>query len=217
MMRARVGTGLVAAGCIALVSTILTACDDGSSSPSIAGSPATVATVGQAYRFQPRLVNISKGRSLSFTISNKPSWASFDRTTGALSGTPGQVGRFPNIEIGLVAGTVRASLPSFTISVQPAPPVPPVPPVSAANAVTIFWQAPTENTDGSVLGNLSGYKIYYGEASGEYSSSIDVANPGLTSYVVQNLPAGQYYFAVTSYNSAGVESGFSSEVSAALN
>jgi hypothetical protein len=82
--------------------------------------------------------------------------------------------------------------------------------------VTISWQAPTDNTDGSAITNLSGYKVYYGEASGEYSSSIDVPNPGLTSYLVQNLPAGQYYFTVTSYNSAGAESGFSPEVSATL-
>ncbi len=88
---------------------------------------------------------------------------------------------------------------------------------TAADTVTIVWQAPTENTDGSALSNLGGYKIYYGETSGEYSSSIDIPNPGLTSYVVQNLPAGQYYFTMTSYNSAGLESAFSPEVSATLN
>ena len=216
MMRARVGTGLVAAGCIALISTILTACDDGSSSPSIAGSPATVATVGRAYRFEPRLVNISKGRSLSFTISNKPAWASFDSSSGQLSGTPtaNQVGTFRAIQIGVLDGTVHASLPPFSITVVP----PTSPPVSGGtNSVTVSWQAPTDNTDGSQMTDLSGYKIYYGEAPRDYSSTIQVTNPGLTMYVVENLPAGRYYFAVTAYNSLGAESPFSPEVSTTVN
>jgi len=81
-----------------------------------------------------------------------------------------------------------------------------------SNAVTLSWQAPTENSNGSQLTNLSGYKIYYGASSGDYSSSIQVANPSLTTYVVQNLSAGHYYFALTSYTSSGEESGFSPEV-----
>jgi hypothetical protein len=215
MMREGIGARLAVAACVALMTGVLASCSDDSSSPAITGAPAKIATVGQAYRFQPRAVNVSKGRSLRFTIANKPSWASFDAASGELSGTPTehQVGLFPAIQIGLTAGTVRASLPAFSITV--------VPPASAAanaatDAVTIFWQAPTDNTDGSFLTNLSGYKIYYGGASGEYSSSIDIPNPGLTSYVVQDLRPGHYYFAVTAYTSAGVESGFSSEVSAAL-
>ena len=34
-------------------------------------------------------------------------------------------------------------------------------------------------------------------------------NPGLSSYVVDNLPAGTYEFVATSFNDAGVESTFS--------
>lgn len=212
MRRDRTGTWLGVAACVALISSMLAACDDGSS-PGLAGSPATTVAAGQSYRFQPRVVNVGKGRSLSFTIANKPSWASFSSSTGQLSGTPtaSQVGVFPAIQISLQAGAVHASLPTFSITV-----VSPSPPPTSASSVTIFWQAPTENTDGSVLSNLGGYRIYYGGASGEYSSSIDVSNPGLTSYVVQNLPAGEYFFAVTSYTSAGEESGFSPEVSTML-
>lgn len=217
MTRERTGTWLGAAACVALMGSILAACDDGSSSPALTGSPATTVAVGQPYRFQPRAVNLNEGRSVRFTIANKPSWASFDNSTGQLSGTPTprQTGLFRGIQIGLIAGTVHASLPPFSITVVPPAPTPA--PASAATAVTISWQAPTENTNGSVLSNLSGYKIYYGGASGEYSSSIDISNPGLTSYVVQNLPAGEYFFAVTAYNSAGEESGLSPEVSTMLN
>jgi hypothetical protein len=83
---------------------------------------------------------------------------------------------------------------------------------AGANAVTLSWRAPTENSNGSQLTNLSGYKIYYGESSGDYSSSIQVANPTLTTYVVENLSRGHYYFALTSYTSSGEESSFSPEV-----
>jgi Fibronectin type III domain len=86
-------------------------------------------------------------------------------------------------------------------------------PASAAT-VTLNWQAPTENSDGSPLTDLSGYKIYYGSTAGNYSSNIPVPNPGLTTYVVENLAPGRYYFAVTSYNSQGVESAMSPEVAA---
>lgn len=209
MTRERTGTWLEAAACVALMGSILAACDDGSSSPALTGSPATAVTVGQAYRFQPRTVNVSKGRSLSFTIANKPSWASFDTTSGQLSGTPisSQVGLFRDIQIALRDGAVHASLPAFSITVVPRAPA------STASSVTVSWQAPADNTDGSVVTNLTGYKIYYGEAPRNYSSTIQVPTTGLMTYVVENLSPGQYYFAVTAYNSLGEESDFSPEVS----
>ena len=84
---------------------------------------------------------------------------------------------------------------------------------SSAKTVTLSWQPPTENTNGTSISNLSGYRIYYGESPGNYTTSIQVANPGLTTYVVENLPPGQYYFSMTSYTSSGAESGFTAEVS----
>ena len=84
--------------------------------------------------------------------------------------------------------------------------------------VTLGWQPPTENTDGSALTDLQGYKIHYGTASQDYTDTIDVKNPGLASYVVQNLPTGStYFFAVTAYNATGTESLLSDEVSATVN
>jgi hypothetical protein len=205
-----------------LITTILVGCSD-DSGPAITGTPARTATVGQAYRFQPNAVHLSKGHRPSFTITNRPAWASFNSSSGKLTGTPtaSDVGMFPNIEIGLVADTVHASLPTFSITVVPPQPVAPQPvapqPVaSAASAVTVSWEAPTDNTNGSLLTNLSGYKIYYGGASRDYSSTIQVSNAGLTTYVVENLSPGQYYFAVTALNSFGEESDFSPEMSTSV-
>ncbi len=89
--------------------------------------------------------------------------------------------------------------------------------LTAANAVLLSWQAPTENTNGSELTDLSGYTIHYGTQSQNYTSEIEVDNPGLTAYVVDNLSPGTYYFAVTAITSEGYQSTYSPEVSATVN
>lgn len=87
---------------------------------------------------------------------------------------------------------------------------------AAPGSVTLSWTPPTQNTDGSTLTNLAGYYIDYGTAPGTYTNSIQVANPGLASYVVQNLTAGTYYFVVTAYNTDGTQSTYSQQVSVAV-
>jgi hypothetical protein len=87
----------------------------------------------------------------------------------------------------------------------------------AANALTLFWEAPTVNSDGSPLVNLAGYKIYYGTVPESLPKVIDVANPSLTSFVVENLAAGTYYFAIASYNTLGVQSELTSPVQGTMN
>jgi hypothetical protein len=171
----------------------------------IQGSPATVATVGKAYSFQPTVPGTT-GATVKFAIANTPAWAKFDPTTGKLTGTPAasQVGTYKGITISVVAGTKTAALPAFSIVVSEG---------NAQSNVTLSWQPPTENADGTTLVDLKGYKVHYGTAPKNYSDTIQVANAGLTTYVVENLAAGKYYFAVTAYNSAGQESSLSPEVS----
>ncbi len=91
------------------------------------------------------------------------------------------------------------------------------PPTATAGTVTLNWTPPTENVNGTALTNLAGYKIHYGTASGAYTQSVTVSNPGLATYVVSSLPPGKYYFSLTAYNSDGTESPLSSEVSATVN
>ncbi|MGH8140712.1 MAG: putative Ig domain-containing protein [Steroidobacteraceae bacterium] len=179
----------------------------GGSGTAIKGAPVQMAIVGQPYSFQPEFESTA-GAQVRFNITNLPSWARFDPTTGLLSGTPGesQVGQYPGIAITLIEGGIaKATLPPFTITVAATD--------SSSATVVLSWQAPTENADGTPLVDLKGYQVHFGAASNSYSDSIKVANPGLTTYVVQNLAAGTYYFAVTAYNSAGVESSLSPEVS----
>ena len=73
-----------------------------------------------------------------------------------------------------------------------------------AAGVTLAWDANKETS-------VAGYKVGYGTASGNYASTIDVGN--WTSVNITGLDTGRkYYFACKAYDSAGKESGFSSEV-----
>lgn len=76
----------------------------------------------------------------------------------------------------------------------------------------LSWTPPTENTDGSPLVDLAGYRIYYGISPGSYSESVNIPNPGLTSFMVEGLGISEWYFVMTAYNTSGVESGYSPEV-----
>ncbi len=81
-----------------------------------------------------------------------------------------------------------------------------------AGSATLSWTAPSENEDDSTLTDLAGYNIRYGARAGHYSKIIYVDNPDITSYEVENLPPGTYYFVVTARNSNGTESAWSNEV-----
>jgi hypothetical protein len=172
--------------------------------PTISGTPATSVLQGVAYSFQPTATD-PDGNTLTFSIANKPAWASFDAATGRLTGTPGaaNVGTTTGIVISVSDGAASASLPAFNIAVQ----------AVANGSATLSWLPPTTNTNGSPLTNLAGFKIYWGTAPGNYSSSTTVMNPGLATYVVGNLTPNTYYFAVSALNSAGTESVFSNPAS----
>lgn len=76
---------------------------------------------------------------------------------------------------------------------------------------------PTENVNDTPLTNLAGYDIHYGTASGQYTHTITVSNPGIATYVVDDLSPGTYYFVVAAVNSDGTESPMSSQVSTTVN
>jgi hypothetical protein len=72
---------------------------------------------------------------------------------------------------------------------------------------TISWTAPTENTDGSELTDLAGFKVYYGVAPDALDESITVEDAATYALVIDNLAAGNtYYFAVSAFNANSSES-----------
>lgn len=82
--------------------------------------------------------------------------------------------------------------------------------VFAAN-MTVTWEAPTTNEDGSPLTDLAGYKVYYGTDSNSYQSVVDVGD--VLTYSLIGLDEGTYYIAVTAYDTSANESDYSNEVS----
>jgi hypothetical protein len=75
-----------------------------------------------------------------------------------------------------------------------------------AKSVTLSW-------DASPTASVTGYAVYYGADSESLEYTAD-AGESLT-YTVADLPAGQWYFAVTAYN-ADDESGYSNIVDTTL-
>jgi hypothetical protein len=80
----------------------------------------------------------------------------------------------------------------------------------------VSWTAPTQNTDDTPLTNLAGYRIAYGTSPTNLDQFVTVENPGLTSYTVQNLSVGLWYFGVYAINSAGDSSDLSNVASQAV-
>jgi len=174
--------------------------DTGNTAPSISGNPPTAINIGDLYSFVPTASD-ADGDALTFSIENKPTWASFSSGTGELSGQPtlGDVGVYQNIRISVTDGTDSASLQSVAISVNQ----------TGTLSTTLSWTAPTENASGSQITDLAGYKLYWGTGSGVYPNSVTINNPSISTYVVDNLAPGRYEFVATSFNSSGEESGYS--------
>ena len=82
---------------------------------------------------------------------------------------------------------------------------------TATGTASLAWHAPTTNTDGTPLTDLGGFKVHYGRTPGSYTNTVTIGN--VTSYSVGNLAPGTYYFTVTAYDTTGLESSYSNEVS----
>ena len=169
--------------------------------PTISGTPTTNVTAGTAYNFQPTGAD-ADGDTLTYSIANKPSWATFNTSTGKLSGTT-TAGTYSGIVISVTDTKDTVSLQPFTITVTG--------PVN--DSATLSWTPPTQNTDGSTINDLAGYRIQYGTSPSALSQTIQVANAGLATYVVTGLSAGTWFFSVKAYNSGGAESANSAIVS----
>ncbi|EPP5336203.1 Ig-like domain-containing protein [Vibrio alginolyticus] len=88
--------------------------------PVITGTPSAQVDEDSVYQFVPAALDNDPADTLTYLIANKPPWATFDKTTGALSGTPSNryVGTYPGIVISVSDGSISSSLSAFSITVN---------------------------------------------------------------------------------------------------
>jgi|GEM_PF-2101298 len=96
------------------------------------------------------------------------------------------------------------------------PPPAIVVPSPSSQAVTLSWDPPTQNEDGSALTDLAGFRVYYGENSQQLDRRIDIPNPSISRYLVEGLTAGTWFFAVSAYANTTAESRLSEVVNMML-
>jgi len=168
--------------------------------PTISGTPTTSVAAGSAYSFTP-VATDSSASALTFSIQNLPGWATFSAATGNLSGTPGtgSAGTYSDIVISASAGSASVSLPAFAITVTQA----------SSGSATLSWTQAMQNTNGTALTDLAGYRIYYGTSAGNLNQVIQLPGTALTTYMLSSLSSATWYFGMTAYDSAGAESALS--------
>lgn len=80
--------------------------------------------------------------------------------------------------------------------------------------IELEWQAPSDRINGAPLqpSDIAGYRIYVGNAPGQYTRTVDIDDPQVTRYVLHGLKAGEeYYLAITTIDRQGRESPKSGE------
>jgi hypothetical protein len=89
---------------------------------------------------------------------------------------------------------------------------------SSTSVTTLSWVAPAEREDGSplALSEISGYRIYYGTESGVYLGQIYINDGSALQAQLSGIPSGTYFAVVTTVDTDGRESGYSSEVMVVL-
>jgi hypothetical protein len=172
--------------------------------PTIQGQHPASIVAGQSFSFQPSASD-PDGDPLTFSATNVPAWATFNTTTGRLSGTPSaaDISTYSGITISVSDGRASAALGPFSIAVV----------AVGSGTATVSWLPPTSNVDGSVLTNLAGYEIIYGRSANELSHNVRLGNASLTTYVVENLSSGTWYFAVVAVAATGATSQLSNVAS----
>ncbi len=173
--------------------------------PVISGTPNSSVVAGTSYSFTPDASDADDD-TLTFSITNLPSWASFNTNNGTLSGVPSDndTGTYSNIVITVSDGSEAASLSPLSLTVEAVQ-------QATTGSVSLAWVAPSTRTDGSSLdlSEIHGYRIYMGTTSSNLEPVLDLDDGNADSTVMDNLETGTYYFAITAYDDAGSESDLS--------
>ena len=99
------------------------------------------------------------------------------------------------------AGNISPNSATASVTTGDTPPPP-------SNSAGLTWDSVTDP-------NLSGYRLYFGTAPGTYLQSVGQGTSvgNATTYTITGLASGsRYYFAVTAFDTLGIESDYSNEV-----
>lgn len=166
--------------------------------PTISGTPSAGAQVGSGYSFRPTAAD-PNGDRLTFGISNRPAWATFDSTTGQLAGTPaaGDVGSYSSIVISVSDGELSASLAPFSITVaapNSAPRISGTPPASVQVGNTYLFRPTASDPDGDTLrfsiANRPAWAVF-DNATGQLSGAPAASDAGTFSSIVISVTDGK--------------------------
>jgi len=90
---------------------------------------------------------------------------------------------------------------------------------SGTGTATLQWTSPTQNSDGTALVDLAGFRVFQGTTQNTSALRLvdTLDNPSVSIYVVENLSSGTYYFAITAVSDENAQSGFSNLVTITIN
>lgn len=175
--------------------------------PVISGTPATTVEVGNAYSFTPTASDVDKD-ALTFLINNQPLWATFDATTGTLSGTPtaASVGTTQNVTIQVSDGTEITTLAPFNLSVTKLnhPPVISGTPSAKATVGTAYSFTPTvSDVDNDTLTfSISNKPAWasFDTATGKLSGAPTATDIATTANIVIQVSDGKATASLTAFS-----------------
>ncbi|WP_231102535.1 Ig-like domain-containing protein [Pseudoalteromonas luteoviolacea] len=175
--------------------------------PSIAGTPSSQVNEDSTYSFTPTFED-KDNDTLTFSITNRPSWAQFNTTTGVLSGTPvnANVGRYDNIVISVSDGVESASLSAFSITVNNTNDAPEISgvPASSVDEDSLYTFTPTvSDIDGDALTfsiiNMPSW-AQFDSTTGTLSGTPDNSHVGIFRDIQISVSDGQASATLSSFN-----------------
>jgi uncharacterized delta-60 repeat protein len=177
--------------------------------PTITGTPLNTVNEDTSYSFTPTVEDVDDGDTLTFSIQNKPDWATFDSATGELSGTPtnDDVGTTSNIVISVSDGTETVALDAFDLTVNNVNDAPTImgTPLKTVNEDTPYSFIPTAKDvdDGDTLTFSIQNKpawASFNPATGKLSGTPTNDDVGTTSNIVISVSDGKAIIALDAFD-----------------
>ncbi|TMO84805.1 Ig-like domain-containing protein, partial [Pseudoalteromonas spongiae] len=180
---------------------------DVNDAPTISGSPVTSVGEGKAYSFTPIASDVD-GDTLTFSITNKPSWATFNTSSGTLSGIPSasDIGITSGISISVSDGALSAALPAFNIEVldvNDAPTISGSPVTSVGEGKAYSFTPIASDVDGDTLTFSITNKpswATFNTSSGTLSGIPSASDIGITSGIIISVSDGALSAALPAFN-----------------